>query len=160
MSAKVPPAVGDAAPEFTLPAAPDRKKVSLADFRGKPVVLYFYPRDMTPGCTTQACDFRDANDDFDAAGATVLGISPDSVEKHNRFIGAHDLPFTLLADEDRKVCNLYGVWVEKTNYGKKSMGIARTTFLIDADGTIAEIWPNVRVAGHVAKVLERVGRSA
>ncbi len=148
------PEVGEKAPAFTLPSP--NGKVSLKDQKGKNVVLYFYPRDNTPGCTTEACDFRDQSAKFADADTVVFGISTDSVTSHEKFAAKFDLPFTLLADEDHKVCEKYGVWVEKNMYGKKSMGIQRATFLIDKEGKIAAIWPNVKVAGHVADVAKKL----
>lgn len=146
---------GQAAPDFSLPDQ-DGNAVKLSDLRGRPVVLYFYPRDATPGCTTEACDFRDALPDYDALGARVLGVSPDTVASHRKFIDKHGLPFTLLADPDKAVIQTYGVWKEKNMYGKKSMGVERTTVLIDADGVVRKVFPRVRVVGHVQKVLEAV----
>lgn len=149
-------AIGDKAPEFTLPAYPG-EKISLKQFRGrngKNVVLYFYPRDNTPGCTTEACDFRDGLAQFQQADTAVLGISTDDVTSHQKFVEKFTLPFPLLADTDHAVAEKYGVWVEKSNYGKKYMGIQRATFLINKQGKIAAIWPNVKVAGHVAEVAE------
>ncbi|QDV38230.1 thioredoxin-dependent thiol peroxidase [Tautonia plasticadhaerens] len=144
---------GQIAPDFTLPDQ-DGNAVSLSGLLGKPVILYFYPRDATPGCTTEACDFRDARPACEAAGATVLGLSPDGVASHRRFADTHGLTFPLLADPDREVLQAYGVWKEKTMYGKKSMGVERTTVLIDADGVVRRVFPRVKVAGHVAEVLE------
>lgn len=149
------PAVGDEAPDFTLPSYP-AGEVTLSQFRGKPVVLYFYPKDDTPGCTTQACGFRDQHPAFEKAGAVVLGISPDTVESHEKFAGKFGLPFTLLADVGHHIADRYGVWVEKNMYGKKSMGIQRATFLIGPDGRVAAVWPRVRVEGHVDKVAEKI----
>ncbi|MGC1273198.1 MAG: thioredoxin-dependent thiol peroxidase [Planctomycetaceae bacterium] len=146
------PEVGDKAPAFNLPALPDGKTVKLADFKGRNVVLYFYPKDMTPGCTTEACDFRDAHATFSDGETVVLGVSPDSVEKHRKFAEKYDLPFPLLADEDHAVAEKYGVWVEKMNYGKKYWGVQRATFLIDRSGKVAAVWPKVKVQGHVAEV--------
>ena len=143
---------GDKAPDFTL-ESDDDGEVSLSDLRGQKVVLYFYPKDMTPGCTTQACDFRDNIDTFTDKGWRVLGVSPDPVERHEKFRGKHDLNFTLLADPDHKVANEYGVWREKKNYGRTYEGIVRSTFLIDEEGTIAEIQDNVRAKGHVDRLL-------
>ena len=160
MSAEKRPKVGDKAPAFTLPALPDGKPTSLAEFRGKNVVLYFYPKDMTPGCTTQACDFRDASSQLTSAGAVVLGVSPDSIADHRKFADKYSLPFPLLADEDHAVAEQYGAWVEKNMYGRKSWGVQRSTFLIDRDGKIAHIWPRVRVAGHVAAVTEKLSELA
>jgi len=147
------PSVGKKAPAFNLPALPDGQKVRLSNFQGeKNVVLYFYPRDMTPGCTTEACDFRDAISHFDKADTVVLGVSTDSIEKHQKFADKYELPFPLLADEDHAVCEKYGVWVEKNMYGKKSYGVQRATFLIDKDGKIAKVWPKVKVKDHVSEV--------
>ena len=145
--------VGDRAPAFTLPAFPEGQ-IKLSQFKGQNVVLYFYPRDNTPGCTTEACDFRDGLPQFQQANTVVLGISTDDVASHKKFVEKFTLPFPLLADTDHAVAEKYGVWVEKSNYGKKYMGLQRTTFLINKQGKIAAIWPNVRVAGHVAKVAE------
>lgn len=156
MSVAVMPQVGDKAPAFSLPALPDGKKVKLADFKGKNVILYFYPKDMTPGCTTQACDFRDRHSDFSASDTVVLGVSPDPIERHRKFAEKHELPFPLLADEDHTVAEKYGVWVEKMNFGKKYWGIQRATFLIDKSGKIAAVWPKVKVQGHVAAVAEKL----
>jgi peroxiredoxin Q/BCP len=119
----------------------------------EPVVLYFYPKDSTPGCTTEACDFRDRADKVKAAGVAVFGVSPDSLKSHAKFIENQSLNFPLLADEDHAVCEQYGVWVEKTNYGKKYMGVERSTFLIDKEGKIAREWRKVKVAGHADEVL-------
>lgn len=143
---------GDRAPDFTLPAD-GGGSVSLAGLRGKPVVLYFYPKDDTSGCTAEACSFRDALPDFSGVGATVLGISRDPVAKHDRFKAKHGLTFTLLSDEDGKVCEAYGTWIEKSLYGRKYMGIDRATFLVDANGVIRRIWRKVKVSGHVEQVL-------
>jgi peroxiredoxin Q/BCP len=145
------PKVGDKAPAFSLPALPDGKTVKLSDFEGKKIVLYFYPKDMTPGCTTEACDFRDAHAGF-AGETVVLGVSPDPIESHRKFAEKYELPFPLLADEDHAVAEKYGLWVEKNMYGKKSWGVQRATFLIDREGRIAAAWPRVKVDGHVAAV--------
>lgn len=147
------PEVGSKAPTFDLPAFPDGK-VKLSQFKGKNVVLYFYPKDDTPGCTTEACDFRDHLPALTTKETVVLGISCDPVESHQKFAGKFSLPFPLLSDADHAVAEKYGVWVEKNMYGKKSMGIQRATFLIDKAGKIAAVWPKVKVEGHVAKVLE------
>src|SRR4051794_12369103 len=128
-------AVDQPAPEFSLPDQ-HGKEITLSKLRGKPVVLYFYPKDDTPGCTKEACAFRDARADYEKAGAHVLGVSPDDVKSHQKFAAKYELPFTLLADTERSVCEAYGVWKEKNMYGKKSMGVERTTFLIDRDGVI------------------------
>jgi peroxiredoxin Q/BCP len=152
------PAVGKAAPAFTLPAHP-AGKVSLKDFKGKQaVVLYFYPRDNTPGCTTEACDFRDRWESLKKQGVAVLGVSTDSVASHEKFANKFELPFTLLSDADHEVAEKYGVWVEKSNYGKKYMGLQRATFLIDRDGKVAAVWPKVKVAGHVAEVADAIAK--
>ncbi len=145
-------AEGAAAPAFTLESSAG-KKVSLKDFKGKRVVLYFYPKDDTPGCTKEACNFRDAIADLKKAGAVVLGVSPDDVASHQKFIGKFKLPFELLADTDHAVAEKYGVWKEKSMYGKKYMGIERTTFLIDESGKLARIFPKVKVDAHSEEVL-------
>lgn len=145
--------VGDPAPDFTAQTdAGDA--LTLSALRGKPVVLYFYPKDNTPGCTREACDFRDQHAAFAKKKAVVLGVSPDSVKSHAGFKTKHELPFTLVADPDKAIANAYGVFAEKNMYGKKVMGIVRTTFLIDKQGKIAAIWPKVKVDGHVAAVLD------
>lgn len=147
--------IGAAAPAFTLPAD-GGKTVSLSDLAGQKVVLYLYPRDDTPGCTKEAIGFTEKKADFEAAGAVVLGLSKDTVAKHDKFIAKHDLGVTLLSDEDNAVIDAYGSWVEKSMYGKKSMGIERSTFLIDGQGNLARIWRKVKVPGHVDEVLEAV----
>lgn len=146
---------GSKAPAFTLPNEKG-KKVSLKDFEGKKVVLYFYPKDMTSGCTKEACDFRDAHPDFKKIKAVVLGVSPDSIESHKKFAEKYELPFTLLSDENKKVLEKYGVWKEKSMYGKKYMGVERTTVIIDEKGKIQKIFPKVKVNGHVEEVLEEL----
>jgi len=143
---------GKPAPTLTLRSDTD-EDVSLASLRGQPVVLYFYPRDDTPGCTRQACGIRDAWGEFERRGAIVLGVSPDSPNKHTRFRGKYGLPFALLADEDHSVAEAYGVWVEKSMLGKKYMGIERSTFVIDAEGNIAKIMRKVKPAEHADDVL-------
>lgn len=140
--------------DFQLPGTDG--PVHLKELRGRVVVLYFYPRDNTPGCTTEACDFRDAYADLNESGVVVLGISTDSVASHQKFRAKHQLPFPLLADVDASVVNQYGVYKQKNLYGKVSWGIERSTFLIDADGIIRKIWRKVRVAGHVAEVRREV----
>ena len=145
---------GMPAPDFTLPAD-GGATVALSALRGKPVVLYFYPKDDTPGCTVEAQDFARLHGEFEKAGAVVLGISKDDVKKHDKFKAKFCLPFPLVSDT-AQVCEDYGVWVEKSMYGKKYMGINRSTFLIDADGTIARIWPKVKIEGHAEEVLEAV----
>jgi len=144
---------GDRAPDFTM-ATDGGGSVSLSALKGQWVVLYFYPRDDTPGCTKEACGFRDALPAFQKLNATVIGVSRDTVAKHEKFKTEHDLTFPLAADEDGSVCEAYGVWVEKNMYGKKSMGIERATFLIAPDGTLAKIWRKVKVPGHVEAVQE------
>ncbi len=147
------PQTGDPAPRFAL-AAPDGRQVDLNDYRGKnDIVLYFYPKDETPGCTREACDFRDAISGFSALGAVILGISGDSAAAHRRFIQKHTLPFTLLSDPDFAVCKAYGVYKLKQMYGKTFWGIERTTFLIDRDGRIAHSFLRVKVEAHVDAVL-------
>jgi peroxiredoxin Q/BCP len=147
--------VGQAAPDFTLPDQ-NGDPVTLSALRGSPVVLYFYPKDDTPGCTRQACGFRDAHAEYRKAGAQILGVSPDDAASHAKFRRKFELPFPLLADVDKSACLAYDVWREKNMYGKKSMGIVRTTFVIDADGIVTKIFPRVRVDGHSEKVLEAV----
>ena len=147
--------VGDAAPDFTLPTDGDGE-VTLSSLRGKPVVLYFYPKDDTSGCTKEACAFRDLHPDFQKIDAVILGASKDSVKKHDKFKEKYELPFTLISDEDGKMLEDYGVWVEKSMYGKKYMGIERATYLIDKDGKIAQIWRKVKVPGHADAVLKAV----
>jgi peroxiredoxin Q/BCP len=147
---------GQQAPDFTLPDQ-DGNPVALTDLRGKPVVLYFYPKADTPGCTTQACGIRDHSADYEAAGAVVLGVSPDPVSAVKKFHGGQSLNFTLLADEDHSVCDLYGVWAEKTNYGRTYWGAQRSTFIIDPDGTVAKVFPKVSPKTHDEVVLKALG---
>jgi len=144
--------VGKPAPSFST-LDQQGKKVTLSSLKGSPVVLYFYPKDDTSGCTKEACAFRDAFAEYEKAGAKIVGVSPDSVESHVKFIGKHSLPFTLLADTDKKLAESYGVWKEKSMYGRKFMGIERTTFVIDGDGVISHIFPKVKVGGHVKELL-------
>jgi thioredoxin-dependent peroxiredoxin len=144
--------VGQPAPDFTVKDGAGNT-VRLSDLRGKKVVLYFYPKDATPGCTQEACDLRDRYDRLQAAGAVLLGVSPDSEKSHQKFAAKFELPFPLLADTDNTVSTAYGVWKEKSMYGRSYMGIERTTFLIDENGKIARIWPKVKVAGHGDEVL-------
>jgi peroxiredoxin Q/BCP len=146
-------AEGQPAPDFTLPDQ-DGNSVTLSSLKGSPIVLYFYPKDDTPGCTTEACAFRDAEADYQAAGAKVLGMSPDDVKSHAKFAKKHTLNFPLLADVGSKVCEAYGVWKEKSMYGKTYMGVERTTVLIDAKGVIRKIYPKVKVPGHSEVILE------
>jgi peroxiredoxin Q/BCP len=143
--------VGDPAPRFDLPTA-GGERVSLASFKGKRLVLYFYPKDDTPGCTQEALDFTAAAKAFAKANAVIVGVSRDPIDKHTKFAAKHGLTVTLASDVDGAACQAYGVWVEKTLYGRKSMGVERSTFLIDPKGRIARIWRKVRVAGHVEDV--------
>jgi peroxiredoxin Q/BCP len=145
-------AIGDVAPDFSLPRD-GGGTVSLSDFRGRPVVLYFYPKDDTTACTAESIAFTTLLPEFEAAGAAVIGISPDSVARHDKFAKKHGISVVLGSDEETAVANLYGVWKEKSMYGRTFMGIVRTTFLIGADGRIAKIWPKVKVAGHAEEVL-------
>jgi len=131
--------------------------IHLSQYRGQWVVLYFYPKDSTPGCTKQACQFRDTRHQFASADAVILGVSPDSVLSHTRFIEKFKLPFTLLADPEKKACRRYGVWRQKTLYGRKFMGVVRTTYLIDPNGKVAHRWDKVKVAGHEKEVLAKIG---
>lgn len=145
--------VGQAAPDFEL-RDDKAQSVRLANLKGKPVILYFYPKDDTPGCTREACAFRDLQAELRQAGASVLGVSPDDSDSHARFRDKFQLNFPLLADPEHKVAELYGAWREKNMYGKKSMGIQRSTFLIDAQGKVAKVWKKVNVDGHDQQVLE------
>jgi peroxiredoxin Q/BCP len=147
--------IGSPAPSFSLPDNTGQT-VTLESLRSGPVVLYFYPKDDTSGCTAEACDFRDAFPEFATDNASIIGVSPDSVDSHQRFRAKHKLPFTLLADTGHKVAESYGVWQMKKNYGRSYMGIVRTTFIIDSDGILRRIMPVKRVAGHAAAVLEAV----
>ena len=149
------PDVNDIAPDFTLPRT-GGGSVTLSALRGSPVVLFFYPRDDTPGCTKESIAFSEHLQSFADAGAQVFGISKDSLEKHAKFAAKHGLTVPLLSDADSRVCEDYGVWKEKVNYGRRYMGIERSTFLIDAGGRIARVWRKVRVPGHVAEVLAAV----
>ena len=144
---------GQTAPDFTL-AADDGSTVKLSSLHGTPVVLYFYPKDDTPGCTTEACNFRDRQSELKKAGARVFGISPDSLESHGQFRDKFSLNFPLLSDPDHKVADKYGAWREKNMYGKKSMGIQRSTFVIDREGKVAKVWRSVKVDGHDQQVLK------
>jgi peroxiredoxin Q/BCP len=147
--------IGDKAPEFTLQNA-QNEKISLKQFLGQWVVLYFYPKDDTPGCTTEACDFSAALPHFDEVQAKVIGISPDSPESHKKFIAKHDLTIDLLSDENKSTIQAYHAWGKKSMYGKEYEGVLRSTFLINPQGTIAAIWPNVSVTGHSQKVQEKL----
>ena len=150
--------VGDKAPAFSLEDQ-SGKTVKLSDFKGRKVVVYFYPKDDTPGCTREACAFRDEHSALQKAGAVVLGISPDSGPSHAKFAGKYKISFPLLADTDHSVSEKFGAWGEKTLYGRKFMGIIRSTFLVDEAGKVARVWPKVKVDGHVDQVLEAVRES-
>ena len=145
--------VGNTAPNFKLPTD-GGGKLELSSLKGGKVVLYFYPKDSTPGCTLEAQDFRDNIKNFKNAGATIVGVSKDSVKRHDNFKAKHNLPFALVADTEGEICQAFGVWVEKMNYGRKYMGIERSTFLIDEKGIISNVWRKVRVKGHAQAVLE------
>ncbi|MBV8889711.1 MAG: thioredoxin-dependent thiol peroxidase [Alphaproteobacteria bacterium] len=145
--------IGEKAPDFTLPTD-GGGSLTLSQLHGQPVVLYFYPKDDTSGCTAQACGFRDAYPDYTGTGAVVVGISKDSVASHDKFKNKHQLPFVLASDQSGEVCERYGVWVEKSMYGRKYMGIDRSTFLIDREGVVRGAWRKVKVPGHVAEVLK------
>ncbi len=156
-TASLLPVIGKPAPDFSLPSTAG-EPVSLKQYKGKKtVVLYFYPKDETPGCTKEACGFRDLREEFDKAGAVILGISNDPVDSHQKFREKHKLPFDLLSDEDASVSKAYGVYKQKNLYGKKYLGIERTTFIIDRTGRIAQIYPKVKVDGHVQDVLGFLG---
>ncbi|HUF90640.1 MAG TPA: thioredoxin-dependent thiol peroxidase [Gemmatimonadota bacterium] len=148
-------APGDRAPDFDLPSTAGRN-IRLSDLAGKKIVLYFYPKDMTSGCTAESCAFQASLPDFEEADTVILGISKDSLESHHRFRQKEGLTFDLLSDEDGDVCERYGVWKEKSMYGKTHMGIERTTFVIDENGRIARVFPKVKVQGHADEVLEAV----
>ncbi len=147
--------VGDVVPDFCLPNQ-DEEEICFRDIKGKWIVLYFYPKDNTPGCTTEAMEFTEALPDFEGLNALVLGVSPDSPKKHRNFIEKKNLKITLLADEEKEVCQLFGVWQLKKNYGREYMGVVRSTFIIDPDGKIAAKWEKVRVKGHVEAVKEKL----
>jgi peroxiredoxin Q/BCP len=148
---------GIQAPDFTL-SDESEKTHKLSDYRGKLVLLYFYPKDDTPGCTTEACNFRNDNSAYQKAGVTILGVSPDTSQKHTKFIAKYQLPFTLLADPDHRVCELYGVWGKKKFMGREYDGVFRTTFLIDSNGIIRKIYKNVKPDTHSAEVLQELTR--
>ncbi|MDD9271138.1 thioredoxin-dependent thiol peroxidase [Paenibacillus sp. GCM10023248] len=150
---KEPETVRRLAPDFTLPAS-NGSAVSLRDYRGKKVVIYFYPQDNTPTCTQQSCDFRDYNGKFAELGVEVIGISPDELNKHHQFIAKYELPFLLLSDSDHQVAEKYGVWALKKLYGREYMGIVRSTFLIDEEGYIVKEWSKVRIKNHVQSVVD------
>lgn len=147
--------VGNVAPDFTLVNA-QGELVSLQNYKGKKVVLYFYPKDMTPGCTTQACDFRDKQEDFTSLNAVILGVSPDDEKKHAKFTEKHGLPFELLVDAEHEVAETYGVWVLKKMYGREYMGIERSTFLIDESGVVVKEWRKVKVKNHIQEILSYI----
>jgi thioredoxin-dependent peroxiredoxin len=147
--------VGQTAPQFSLPDQ-DGNQVALADLKGQPVVIYFYPKDDTPGCTTQACGIRDQWAEFEAAGAAVLGISPDDVDSHARFAGKFDLPHRLLADPDHEAIAPYGAWGTKSMYGREYEGVLRATILVDVDGQVAAVWPKVQPKAHADDVLKAI----
>jgi len=145
--------INEKAPEFSL-VNENGDQVSLSEFLGKKVVLYFYPKDMTPSCTTEACDFRDRHDAFAELNTVILGVSTDSSVQHTKFIEKYGLPFSLLVDEDHQVCEAYGVWVLKKMFGREYMGIERSTFLIDEEGIVKKEWRKVKVKNHIEEVLE------
>ncbi len=145
--------VGKVAPDVALPAS-NGETVRLLDFKGKNIVLYFYPKDMTPGCTTQACDFRDQHESFADLNAFIIGVSTDPMSRHEKFIGKYDLPFLLLADEEQKLSEAFGVWKLKKNFGKEYMGIERSTFILDEEGIVVKEWRKVSVKGHVEQALQ------
>lgn len=146
-------AIGSVAPDFSL-LDENEEAHKLSDFRGQPLVLYFYPKDDTPGCTKEACNFRDDYSAYQDAGVTILGVSPDSPKRHTKFKAKYKLPFTLLADEDHRVCEMYGVWGRKKFMGREYDGVFRTTYIIAADGTIAHVFEKVKPADHSAEVLQ------
>ncbi len=154
-----PPATGDTAPGFTLSDA-DGASVSLTDFAGKKVILYFYPAAMTPGCTTEACEFTAARETLDTGGYVVLGVSPDAPDRLMQFRTKENLDITLLSDPDHSVHEVWGAWGEKSLYGKKMEGVIRSTFVIDENGTVVEAWRNVKATGHVDRVLAKLGLAA
>lgn len=152
MTAKAPLAAGDKAPAFTLPGD-GGKTLALESFAGRKLVLYFYPKDDTSGCTKEAMEFNALRAEFDSAGTAIVGVSPDSAKSHDKFKAKYALDFALASDESKTMLEAYGVWAEKSMYGRKYMGVERTTFLIDASGTIARVWPKVKVPDHAAEVL-------
>ncbi|MBK4210866.1 thioredoxin-dependent thiol peroxidase [Bacillus sp. FSL K6-3221] len=147
--------VGQQVPDIEL-TGDSGEKVKLSDFKGKHIVLYFYPKDMTPGCTTEACDFRDRHQSFAELDAVIIGVSPDSQDKHQKFKEKHDLPFLLLVDDEQKLSEAFGVWKLKKNFGKEYMGIERSTFLINKEGTLVKEWRKVKVKDHVEEALEEL----
>ncbi|WP_338451250.1 thioredoxin-dependent thiol peroxidase [Niallia oryzisoli] len=144
---------GQVAPDIALPAS-SGQTIQLSDFRGKNIVLYFYPKDMTPGCTTEACDFRDRHEDFSKLNTVILGVSPDPISKHEKFIEKHGLPFILLSDEEQELAKAFDVWKLKKNFGKEYMGIERSTFIIDSEGKIVKEWRKVKVKEHTNEVYQ------
>jgi peroxiredoxin Q/BCP len=152
------PEAGDRAPDFEA-VDHEGHRVRLSDFRGRRVVLYFYPKDGTPGCTKEACSFRDVHADLQRAGLVVLGVSPDPPDSHRRFREKHSLPFPLLSDEDHRIAQAYGVWSEKNFYGKKLWGVARTTFLVGPDGRVERVWRRVKPDRHGKEVLQALRES-
>ena len=149
------PVIGETAPPISA-LDQSGKTVNLSDFLGKTVVLYFYPKDDTPGCTKEACGFRDDYASFTSKGVVILGVSPDDTAKHKKFVDKYNLPFSLLADPEKVICQAYGVWKEKSMYGRTSMGVERTTFVISPEGKIDKIFAKVKVEGHISKVLDSV----
>ncbi|MDM5297283.1 thioredoxin-dependent thiol peroxidase [Bacillus pumilus] len=147
--------VGQQVPDIEL-TGDNGEKIKLSDFKGKHIVLYFYPKDMTPGCTTEACDFRDRHQSFAELDAVIIGVSPDSQDKHQKFKEKHDLPFLLLVDDEQKLSEAFGVWKLKKNFGKEYMGIERSTFLINKEGTLVKEWRKVKVKDHVEEALEEL----
>ncbi|MGG0529326.1 thioredoxin-dependent thiol peroxidase [Bacillus pumilus] len=147
--------VGQQVPEIEL-TGDNGEKVKLSDFKGKHIVLYFYPKDMTPGCTTEACDFRDRHQSFAELDAVIIGVSPDSQDQHQKFKEKHDLPFLLLVDDEQKLSEAFGVWKLKKNFGKEYMGVERSTFLINKEGTLVKEWRKVKVKDHVEEALEEL----
>jgi len=147
--------IGESVPDFCQPNQ-DEEEICFRDIRGRWIVLYFYPKDNTPGCTTEACDFTAAMPDFEGLNAVILGVSPDSPKKHRNFIEKKDLKITLLADEEKELCKSFGVWQLKKNYGREYMGVVRSTFIINPEGKIAAKWEKVRVKGHVEAVKEKL----
>lgn len=147
--------LGDIVPDIKLPSSTG-KDVSLHDFKGKKVVLYFYPKDDTPGCTTEACDFRDTLTDYKELNVEIVGVSKDPTSSHEKFIEKYKLPFVLLSDTDLKLMEAFGVWKEKTMYGRTALGVSRSTFLIDENSILVKAWPNIKATGHVAKVLDEL----
>lgn len=151
--------IGQTAPDMKL-QNDSGEEVSLADFKGKYIVLYFYPKDMTPGCTTEACDFRDQHESFAGLDAVIIGVSPDSRDKHEKFKEKHDLPFQLLVDDEHKLAEAFDVWKLKKNFGKEYMGIERSTFLLDKEGRLVKEWRKVKVKDHVAEALRELEQIA